>query len=55
MRFVPIEAFPDLHRQWHIKFGHAIHQAGQLGLYQYTLGLRHFQHQFIVHLHDEPR
>lgn len=52
VRLFPVRAAAHFSHQRHIQLRHAAHQLGQLHLHKFELCLGHFEHQFIVYLHD---
>jgi hypothetical protein len=53
MRLLPVCTRTHVHHKGHRKLGHASHQPGQLLAHPRQFRLRHFQHQFVMHLHDQ--
>ena len=53
MRRLPIRPDPDLDDQRYLECRYITHQSRQVGADFHQFGIRHFQHQFIVHLQDE--
>lgn len=54
VRLLPIGPDADIDGQRHIERCDAIHQFRQLASHRIEFGLRYFEHEFVMHLHDQP-
>lgn len=54
VRSFPIGARTHPGFKHNLKLRHVGHEFRQAGFHDFQFGLRHFQHRFIVHLHDHP-
>jgi len=55
VRLVPVCTHADLGQQRHLQLCHTAHQRRRALAHDLELGLRHFEHQLVVHLHHELR
>ena len=55
MGLIPIKAYAYIDFQRHRKFGSLHHMSAQLGDRGLDRFLGHFEHELVMHLHDEPR
>lgn len=53
MRLIPIPSLPQPHFQRHLQLRDMAHVIAQLFFHVMQFRLRHFEHKFVVHLHDE--
>ena len=55
MRFVPVRANAHFDFQWHTQFSGRAHVLAHAFTHFLDCIGAHFEHQFVVHLHDEAR